>query len=194
MNISTIPRGFTLIELMTALLIFCLLLLLGMPVYSTWLANTRIRNASESIQNGLRLARTEAIQSGVPARFQMSGTGPGWTVCVPANATPDNCSAPRSTLQTFDPADATGNLRVGGTTSRTTSLNEDSSTSPINGGGVTFDSMGRVLAGTTGLAKIDVAADTAETRRLVTAISAGGSVRLCDPQLDRDEHAQGCLP
>ncbi|TDR48564.1 type IV fimbrial biogenesis protein FimT [Tahibacter aquaticus] len=188
------PQGFTLIELMIALAILCLLLMLGMPIYSTWITNTRIRNAAESIQNGLRLARVEAVQSGRPARFEMQGTQAGWTVCSPAPTTPGSCAAPRSTKQTFNANDATGNVLVGGTTSRTVALNDDVSTQSITGRGITFDSNGRVLAGTVALAKIDVAAARSDSRRLVTVISAAGSVRLCDPQLSQSEHAQGCMP
>ena len=55
-------RGFTLIELMVALAIAALLLLLGMPSFTTFLRNSEIRSTAESLVNGLRAASAEAAR------------------------------------------------------------------------------------------------------------------------------------
>ncbi|HVJ63608.1 MAG TPA: prepilin-type N-terminal cleavage/methylation domain-containing protein, partial [Tahibacter sp.] len=60
-------RGYGLIEMMIAIAIVAVLAVLGTPMYVSWLSSTRIRSAAESVQNGLRLARTEAVQSARPA-------------------------------------------------------------------------------------------------------------------------------
>ena len=52
--------GFTLIELMVALAIAALLLLIGLPSFTTFLRNSEIRSTSESLVNGLRAATAEA--------------------------------------------------------------------------------------------------------------------------------------
>jgi type IV fimbrial biogenesis protein FimT len=183
--------GFGLIELMIAVAIFAILVLLAAPIYAQWVANTRVRNVAETIQNGLRLARTEAVQGGQPARFELTA-GAGWTVCVPRGDTPGSCAAAQSTNQEFKPGDAAARVVVGGTTQSTMTLNTDVSGQPQIGGGVTFNALGRVQSGTNALAKIDVSSTGSSARRLVIVVAAGGSVRQCDPALKRSEHPQGC--
>ena len=67
--------GFTLIELMIALVILALLAVLAVPMYGEMIANTQIRNASESILMGLRQTQAEAIRLNAPAKFTLSATG-----------------------------------------------------------------------------------------------------------------------
>lgn len=184
-------RGYGLIELMASITIVALLTLFAAPTYSSWIVNSRIRSVAETIQNGLRLARTEAVQSGLPARFELTA-GAGWTVCVPQAATPGSCAAPQSTNQNYSPGDGAVRVRVGATTQANAALVTDVSTASAVGSGVTFNAYGRALGGTVALAKIDVSSESAGARRLVIVLGAGGSVRQCDPALKRSEHPQGC--
>ncbi len=62
--------GFTLIELMVALAIVALLLLLGMPSFTTFLRNSEIRSTSESLVNGLRAASAEAANRNQPGHLR----------------------------------------------------------------------------------------------------------------------------
>lgn len=184
-------QGMSLIELMVSIAIISLLVVLGTPTYSTWIANTKIRSAAETIQNGLRLARTEAVQAGAPARFEISSAATDWTVCVPAAATPNTCASAQRTIQAHVAADGTTSVRVGGSTTPGVALATDVSSTSASGKGVTFSALGRVV-GTTPLVKVDAASAVAGTRRLVTAISPGGSVFMCDPVLDPSVSPQGC--
>ena len=59
--LSQRQRGVTLIELMIGLVIIGFLLLMGVPAFTTFLQNQKIRTAAESVLNGLQLARTEAL-------------------------------------------------------------------------------------------------------------------------------------
>ena len=54
-------RGFTLIELMIAVVIFAFLILLAGPMYADFIANSRIRNAGEALLNGVKQTQAEAI-------------------------------------------------------------------------------------------------------------------------------------
>src|SRR6185437_10946022 len=78
---TCLQRGFTLIEMMIALVIIGLLVLLAAPMYGEMIANTEIRNASENILMGLRTAQGEAIRLNAPAKFVLD-TGTGWQVLV----------------------------------------------------------------------------------------------------------------
>ena len=67
-------RGVTLIEMLIGLTVLGILLMLGMPSYTTWIQSTKIRAAAESLQAGLQLARAEARWL-LPAGLQRSRHG-----------------------------------------------------------------------------------------------------------------------
>jgi type IV fimbrial biogenesis protein FimT len=66
MAMPTLIRGFTLLELVVAMTITGMLLMLGMPSFTTFLRNSEVRSTAESISNGLRAARTEATRLNQP--------------------------------------------------------------------------------------------------------------------------------
>lgn len=62
MAITMRQRGFTLVELIVTIAVLALILFAVMPSIGTWLENTRIRNVADSLQNGLQVARGEAVR------------------------------------------------------------------------------------------------------------------------------------
>lgn len=78
--------GFSLIELMIAITVLGLGLALAMPSYRTWIQNTHIRNAAESIQHGLQKARAEAVTRNTNVAFTL-GAGAFWTVTQVSDGT-----------------------------------------------------------------------------------------------------------
>jgi type IV fimbrial biogenesis protein FimT len=54
--------GFTLVEIATALAIFCILLVLAFPAYQAWLADAELRDEVEALVGELNFARSEAIK------------------------------------------------------------------------------------------------------------------------------------
>lgn len=155
--------GFTLIELLIGIVIMGILLSLAMPNFKTWLQNTQIRNAAESIQNGLQRARAEAVGRNTNVEFVL-GTGSSWVVKLAGGA--DIESRPSSegskdVAVTVTPAGATT---------------------------VTFNNFGGVLAANADASapftqveldsSVLAAADSLELR---VTIGLGGNVRMCDP-------------
>ena len=55
-------RGFSLIELLTAVAIFSLLLGFGVPSYRDWIASRELANHAEYLAETLNLARSEAVK------------------------------------------------------------------------------------------------------------------------------------
>jgi type IV fimbrial biogenesis protein FimT len=55
-------RGFSLVELMVAVALAGILLALGMPAFSLWVSNAKVRTAQDALQSGLRLAQAEAVR------------------------------------------------------------------------------------------------------------------------------------
>lgn len=72
LNSSHREAGFSLIELMVGLTIVGILFMMGVPSFKSWIQNTQIRTATEAIQNGLELARAEAVRRNTPVRFQLT--------------------------------------------------------------------------------------------------------------------------
>jgi type IV fimbrial biogenesis protein FimT len=75
----------TLIEIMVAVTIVVILLAAAMPSFSEWIQNSKIRTAAESIQNGISLARSEAVHRNTVAQFVSCGGAsgdPSWDVIV----------------------------------------------------------------------------------------------------------------
>jgi type IV fimbrial biogenesis protein FimT len=201
-------HGFSLLELMVTLTILAILLVLGIPSYEQWIVDSRIRTATESIQNGLRLARNEASQRATNVRFQLTSNGNGadWTVCLlPTSATsaatilgcpavPANSS---STLQSFTGNDGTNGVLIGATTAVAEIAAGSYGGAGISGGlpaGITFTPLGRPFAyNGSSIVRIDANDARPNSRRLVTTISAGGMVNMCDPQIPFSATSpQGC--
>lgn len=182
--------GVTLIELMIGLVIFAFLMSLAAPSYQLWIQNTQIRTAAESIQNGLQLARLEAVSKNAPVHFQLTNASGllDWNVgCV----TPQMPDCPAS-IQLRGSSEGTSNVRVGigdTTTAFGTPVTAAAATN------IEFTALGRLrtpLAAGTSI-RIDVRHPTmTNTRRLVLLISGGGRVRMCDPAVVLANNAQGC--
>ena len=186
--------GVSLIELMIGIAIVSLLLVMGAPSFGLWIQNTQVRTAAESIQNGLQIARTEAVRRNANVRFNLTDAGGtvAWSVdCVTVTA---DCPAG---IQSRSGGEGGANARVG--------ISVDMAI-PVIGtaiaagtgllAGVTFDGLGRIPAANVGtdIARIDITnAVRADARRMVILIGTGGQTRMCDPAIALAANPQGCL-
>ena len=108
MTVQARPRGFTLIELMVALAIVALLLLLGMPSFTTFVRNSEIRSTSESIVNGLRAATAEAANRNRKVTFELaSATGADWSFWVF-----DDDGVTKKTIQSYAKKEAGSSSKI----------------------------------------------------------------------------------
>lgn len=192
MRRATSAAGFSLIELMVVITVLGILVVLAMPSYRQWILSSRIRSASESIQNGLRIARAQAVELDTGVRFELnSASNPGWVVCVPATVNgacagiAAGCSTSvRISCVIQQNVSQAGNygIQVGSVAGSGGSFG--SVVAGLGEAGVTFTALGRPSDyGNTSLGRVDVYSATAGSRRLVNVVSAGGSVRECDPNL-----------
>ncbi len=184
-------RGFSLIELIVGMVILGVLLSLAMPGFSNWLRNARVRTAAESVQNGLQLARAEAVRRNTDVRFSLVNTtgstcaldvaGPNWVISLDPPA--GKCDKPASDT---DPRIIQSRSGAEGSTATTLVSGQSS---------FIFNNLGRL---TTPAANIDFKSATGNclpepgtVRCLRVVVSTGGQIRMCDPALPTGD-AQGC--
>lgn len=149
---------------MIGIAIMAIVITLGMPSYSTWIQNSRLRNAAESILNGLQLARSEAVARNQRVRFTM-GAGSSWTVCLPDPDPDADCVLIQSR--------ATGDGSSAAVTVVATPAITDVDFSPLGQGtAISID------------VDVDAAVMAAEDSRNLRILVSGGNVRMCDPNVN----------
>jgi len=176
-------RGFSLVELATAMTIIAILMMLGMPSFSEYINNARLGAVAQSFYAGLNQARSEAIRLNVPVEFAMTNDpiGPGIENSLAPDATGKSWvirshSVPGPVYDS--PAIETKSaLEGGGSTPKVTIL----ATAPI----VTFNGLGAA----SGVGPIAIENPSAGACVLAggpvrcwnIVVAPGGQVRLCDP-------------
>ncbi|MDO9421636.1 MAG: GspH/FimT family pseudopilin [Herminiimonas sp.] len=178
--------GVTLIELIIGLAIVAVLLAIAVPNFSTFIANTKIRNAAEAIQNGLSLARVEAVRRNANVQLVL-GSGTSWTVgCETVVA---GCPA---TIQARTAAEGSSSISIA--TSEVVASTNVAAATPVFTSALSFNNLGRVTNGTLALgnnALFDISNAAGGTcaviggpmRCLRVVVTSGGQVRMCDPKL-----------
>lgn len=193
---ATPQRGFSIIELLIAVAIVAMLMLLAAPSAATWIQNTRLRSAAESVVSCLTNARLEAIKRNTVVSCQMTDpASSAWNVCL-YDAVNNVClTAAGSVLMKRDASEDNGitTLGIGTTTSASSSALGSGFQVP---GSATFDSFGRLAATAPSNAmRVDVRnmqLATADERRLVIFITLGGQIHMCDPKLSYPSSPQAC--
>ncbi len=167
---NKLSKGFSLVELMVSIVVLAIMASIAIPSFQTWLHNTQVRNAAESITNGLQKARAEAVSRNTRTTFVL-GADTGWTVNVvfPASVIEQRLAAEgsRNVTRTLIPATAST---------------------------VTFNSFGLVDAanadGSAPIARVDLTA-TGSNQPLRVTIGVGGNAKMCDPNLP-PTNPRGC--
>lgn len=161
-------RGVTLIEMIIAIAIVAIAIVAGIPSFKAWIQNTQIRTAAESLQNGLQIARNEAVRRNMNVEFRL-GTDSGWSVVTVRTG---------ETVQERSAGEG--------------SVNVDLTPTPAAATIVTFDGLGRVRSlnndGSVPLTQLDLDVPGSilpaeDSRELRIQITSGGQVRMCDPNV-----------
>jgi len=185
-------RGFTIIEVIVAVAIVGILAMIGLPSYSIWMQNMRIRGAAESLQSSMQLARATAIGRNLQTNMAFTTGNPVtttdhlvYTVLSPSSP-PASWSSPTCAAQPIpNPplAQTVDCLRrsTGETANITVTM------TPADAYMVTFGAMGQIvnnLDGSTTPTQIDITSSVstdAGIRPLRILIRAGGRTMTCDP-------------
>lgn len=196
-------RGMTLIELMVGIAIVAILFSLAAPSFGTWIQNTHIRTSAEAMQNGLILARAEAVRRNTNVRFQLtdtlnnscalSTTGTNWVIsqddptgaCASAVVNPSDTApaAPRIIRKRAGTEGSRNALVAAGQT--TIIFNGLGRVTPVPAGDININITNPVGGNCT----FDTTPGPMTCLRLV--VSPGGQVRMCNPKFASPD-PQGC--
>ncbi len=187
-------RGFTIIELMTAITIIAVLIGLGVPSLASYLQGSKLASAANSYYAGVQLARTEAIRRNLPVQFILTNTaiangiensaalnsnGQNWVVRVldPVAGTFELIEAKSALEGAFQAAGGASPIQVVGT-----------GVSPATfDGSISFNGFGGTSSGEAYALDLSnpgggtCAKDGGPMRCPRITVSGGGQVHLCDP-------------
>lgn len=193
---ASATRGVSLIELLVGITILGIAVAIGAPAFTEWISNSQIRSTAESVQNGLQLARAEAVRRNTSVQFQLTTTldntcttaaaGPNWVVSISSATTPvashcgDDISDTSSSMLIQKGAPVTANASA-----------KIAASQPAFG----FNGLGRIVATTTpATSVVDAPTIDIQSTRGVCAvdpggtlhclrllITPGGQIRMCDP-------------
>lgn len=180
MLIRTGQSGVTLIEIMISIVIMGMLLGMGVPSYQSWMQNSQIRTAAESVLNGLQLARAEAAKTNTAVTFTLNGND--WSVDVVANAT---YGIPASAVQARKGTEGSRNAVIT-SNQNVVAFNGSGRVTPTPAANITF----AVTNPTAGACA--AAGSSSGARCMNVVVETGGKIRMCDPALLLANNPQGC--
>lgn len=160
-------RGFTIVELLMALVILAIGATLAAPSIASMIASRRVQSLSQSLLDGLQTARGEAVRRNTRVRFSLTAEPPGWTLSEVASGT---------TLQSARDPDWAA-VRV---TSSNAATSVDFLPNGLRQAGVQIEQL--TIA----------SADLSEPTQRRINVFGGGLIRLCDPAVTAPDDPRGC--
>lgn len=166
-------KGFSMIELVIVLALLLIVVGMVVPSFKGMMQNTQVRNAAESIVNGLHKARGEAIARNTNVEFAF-GVNTAWTVRVAGGADIETRVASEGSKDVTRTAVAS-DLVTAATV-------------------ITFNGMGAIVANsgaTPTLSRVDLTVSGA-SKPLRVNVGVGGNAKLCDPSLASGSSPRAC--
>lgn len=186
-------RGFTLIELMVAIVLLAILVKLALPSFTLWINNAKVRTVAESLQTGIRLAQTEAVRQNrsVVLAFTNGTPGPSTPITAVANGNrwviqtlAQFGGADGSFVQAGSLTDVAAGVTITGVSALCFNSNgrlaDAAVTAAIVQSNTTPQISGAACAPNDATFTVD-RSDSAD-RPLKVMVSASGKVRMCDPK------------
>lgn len=172
-------KGITLIEIVVTASVLAILAAIALPSFRLWLASIQIRGTSESLQNGIKLAQTEALRRNTPVTF--------WLI-----TTPTACAASTAGLSWIVSAENALSTACAGTDTNKKIQSHDgaSAASVVNvaaagGSCVTFNALGQIstqcIDGNDPITAIALTPQSSVYGAKSLNIEMSAHPRVCDP-------------
>ena len=191
-------RGFSLVELMIGIAILGILMMFGVPAFSTYLQNSKLRSAAENFYVGMQMARAEAVrrntqvqlvltsdnaESGYANTTNLTTTGPNWMIRVP-----DPVTGVFTYVEGKSMFEGSGQTQSG---TPSVELSGTVSSVAFSGFGAT------TLGGTATFVFTNPGGGTCAAvggpmRCLNVVVSVGGQARMCDPAVTAAGDTRKC--
>ena len=195
-------RGLTLVELIIGIAIMSVLLAAGAPGFSHWMRSARTRDAAEAIQDGLNLARAEAVRRNTAVSFVL-GDGASWTVgCVDPVADLDDDGVADCPAAIQGRPAGGGSAGAAVATAEVAAATGAAVTSPVFTSTLGFNGVGRVTPGRLPAGSLAIfnitnpgggdCAPAGPMRCLRVTVEQVGQIRMCDPAVANGD-PKGCL-
>ena len=176
-------RGFTIIELVIAIALVGTLLKLGVPSFVAWVRNAQVRTVADALQNGVRLAQSEAVRRNRSVVLSLTNAQPAQDATAAANGKFWSVQF----IPQFGDSTTSPNLFIQGG-----ALTDVASGVAIQGpAAICINSTGRMVAQTAANTRVGAACSvsnstynitlTGADRPLRVTVGLGGQMRLCDP-------------
>lgn len=173
-----LPQGFNLIEMMVVVAVIAILLALAAPSFGKMVQNTKIRTVAEVLQNGMRLAKNEAVRRSRRVTFTLTNA-PGFA--PPPSTAGKSWSIQTEPLIEGEVGEFIQSASLGGASA---SVSVTASTATL-----TFNSVGRLT--TDGTNTFDIVNGSGD-RPLRVVVSQSGQIRMCDPAQTLATSTTGC--
>lgn len=200
-------HGMSIVEVTIAISLAAVLMAVAAPSLVTGNQNRQVRNAAGALQNGLTMARTEALRRNRNVKFSLVSPQGSWSVGC---ETPDpsvvngEVSCP-DVIRTRNASDGSGQARIDLVEVVSTGASAGSTAFSASGN-LTFTPMGRVstsgIAPTLGNGNTAVyavsrpggtcAAAGGEIRCLEIHVTTAGQIRTCDPAVTHAGDPRAC--
>ncbi len=180
--------GFTLVELMVGIVIVAILMAIGMPAFQNFIQRNQLKTSTDALQNGLQIARAEAVQRNGLVRFVLLNGRGDWSVLDAAGTEIQGRS---SRSEGTGDAVVTATLVGGATTAGPATLTYNGLGQVVNNADATASIRSVLVALPAGWA--------ADTRRIDIGMGGsggsvtGGQVRVCDPAVSSGSNPARCL-
>lgn len=200
--LNRINSGFSLVELVVGLAVLAMLVTFGIPQFATFAANARLRAAAEGINNGLNLARAEAVKRNARVELVLTDEEP---IEALVNALPASTSGMNWVVREWVPSTNSYNFVEGkagaegsGRTAGTGVVIASSSTDATYDGRIIFTGFGAMAIGQPVSFQVTYptagacAAASGPLRCLNVNVSPGGQIRICDPKVTDTKDTRAC--
>lgn len=182
--------GFSIIELLIALVVAALLIILGGPSFRDFMNNNQIRSAATALNASVQLARAEAVRRNTTVLFTLTD--------LATDACAQALNGGNFVVSLVTPEGACGNT-PGTAPVQIVQVRPASETSKVvitsNQSQISFNGFGRANVAANICVGLDADGGAcigdASERRLQVVISTGGQIRMCNPSLSSDD-PQGC--